>query len=80
MSCYDFKTNNSWSVKNPNLSKHHFENLIAFIKLFFYLKKRYNIKFIIIIKICELLAKSILLKSNTINKYVVTKNLKSLIF
>lgn len=79
MACYDFKTNNSWSERNPNLSKHHFENLIAFIGLFFYVKKNIKMKLIIILKILELFIKSILLKSNTISKYVVKRNLKSLI-
>lgn len=79
MACYDFKTNNSWSERNPNLSKHHFENLIAFIGLFFYVKKNIKVKLLIILKILELFIKSILLKSNKISNYVVKRNLKSLI-
>ena len=79
MACYDFKTDNSWSVKTPNLSRHHMENLITFFKLFFYIKKNYSIKFLIIVKIIELFMKSILLKNNTINKIVVKRNLNYLI-
>lgn len=79
MACYEFQSENSWH-SNPNLSQHHMKNLRIFIKLFFYIKnKKFKTKILILLKIIKLFIKFILLKNNSINKFVSKRNIKSLI-
>lgn len=79
MGCYEFQSENSWH-SNPNLSKHHMNNLKTFIQLFKFLKN-YSLKtkLIIILKIIKLFLKFLILKSNLINKFIARRNIKSLI-